>query len=233
MRKGEEKRQEMLNVAERLFCLKGYEATSVQDILNVLHISKGGFYHYFATKEAVLESLFARRAEKAVLEAAAALEQETDPITRLNIVLRLFLPMRKGDAAFMAMLLPLIERQEGRSMRLCYQEALEQAFLPLVEQEMDRAQKAQCIMPPVQDCGAILLHLLSKCWYDAAMHLLSSAKKSQEYSAGVLLGILDQYRRAVEVLLDAPYGSIDLADLKEWNALAEVLMRRMLLPMQG
>ena len=43
MRKGDEKRQEMLNVAERLFCLKGYEATSVQDILNVLHSSKGGF----------------------------------------------------------------------------------------------------------------------------------------------------------------------------------------------
>ena len=31
MRKGEEKRQELLNTAERLFCRHGYEATSVQE----------------------------------------------------------------------------------------------------------------------------------------------------------------------------------------------------------
>ena len=49
----------------------------------------------------------------------------------------------------------------------------------------------------------------------------------------MLLGILDQYRRAVEVLLDAPYGSVVLADLQEWDSLAEVLLRRMMLPMQG
>lgn len=213
MRKGEEKRQEMLNVAERLFCLKGYDATSVQDILDVLHISKGGFYHYFASKEAVLESL-------------------TDPAERLNAVLRAFMPLRKEDTAFMAMLLPLIQGPEGRAMRLCYQEALEAAFLPLLEQELDAAQQAGVIMPQVMDCAPMILHLLSKCWYDAAQHLLQQAKKAQEHSAAALLGMLDQYRRGVEVLLDAPFGSIVIADLKEWNALSEVLLRRMRLPLQ-
>ena len=41
MRKGEAKRQEMLAAAERLFCTKGYDATSVQDILDVLRSLKG------------------------------------------------------------------------------------------------------------------------------------------------------------------------------------------------
>lgn len=233
MRKGDEKRLEMLAVAERLFCLKGYEATSVQDILDVLHISKGGFYHHFASKEAVLESLFARRAEHALMQTKEALETMVDPLQRLNTVLCYFLPLRKEDKDFMAMLLPLIERQEGRSMRLCYQESLEETFLPLMEQEMDAAQAAEVIMPPVQECAAMVLHLMSKCWYDAALHLLESIKKTQEHNPAALLSILDQYRRTVEVLLDAPYGSINIADLKEWNVLAEVLMRRMMLPMQG
>ena len=57
MRKGEEKRQVLLNAAEKLFCQQGYEKTSVQDILNVLHISKGGFYHHFASKEDVMKAL--------------------------------------------------------------------------------------------------------------------------------------------------------------------------------
>lgn len=233
MRKGEEKRQEMLTVAERLFCLKGYEATSVQDILDVLQISKGGFYHHFASKEAVLESLFTRRAQNALKEAEEALEVIADPMQRLNMTLRYFLPLRREDKAFMAMLLPLLERQEGHSMRVCYQESLEEAFLPLMEREMDQAQLAGMIMPAVPDSAPLLLHLMSKCWYDAALHLLQSVKKNQEHSSAALLGILDQYRRMVEVLLDAPYGSVNIADLKEWNALAEALMRQLMLPMQG
>lgn len=233
MRKGEEKRLEMLAVAERLFCLKGYEATSVQDILDVLHISKGGFYHHFVSKEAVLEALFARRAANALNQTEEALTLMVDPLQRLNTVLSHFMPLHKDDKAFMAMLLPLIERQEGRSMRLCYQEALEEAFLPMMTRELDAAHQTGVIMPPVRDCAALVLHVMSKCWYDTALHLLQSIKNSQEHSVAALLGILEQYRRVIEVLLDAPYGSIDIAELKEWDALAEVLMRRMMLPMQG
>ena len=212
MRKGEEKRREMLVVAERLFCLKGYDATSIQDILDVLQISKGGFYHYFASKEALLESIFLTRAEHAVALAESSVIAIADPMDRLNGVLAFFMPLRKDDKAFMAMLLPLMERQEGQALRLCYQETLEAAFRPLLEREIDAA---------------------CKCWLDAALHILASAKKGQEHNPAALLGILDQYRRAVEVLLDAPYGSVEVVDLKEWSALAEILSRRMRLPMQG
>ncbi len=118
MRKGEEKRREMLAVAERLFCLKGYDATSIQDILDVLHISKGGFYHYFASKEALLESIFLTRAEHAAALAEASVVANAAPMDRLNGVLAFFMPLRKDDKAFMAMLLPLMERQEGQA-RAC------------------------------------------------------------------------------------------------------------------
>ncbi len=233
MRKGEEKRREMLVVAERLFCLKGYDATSIQDILDVLQISKGGFYHYFASKEALLESIFLTRAEHAVALAESSVIAIADPMDRLNGVLAFFMPLRKDDKAFMAMLLPLMERQEGQALRLCYQETLEAAFRPLLEREIDAACAAGILQPPIEDPAHLILHLMSKCWLDAALHILASAKKGQEHNPAALLGILDQYRRAVEVLLDAPYGSVEVVDLKEWSALAEILSRRMRLPMQG
>ncbi|NMM99728.1 AcrR family transcriptional regulator [Bifidobacterium sp. DSM 109958] len=47
----------ILNSARRLFAEKGYEKTSVQDILNDLHLSKGGLYHHFTSKEAILDRL--------------------------------------------------------------------------------------------------------------------------------------------------------------------------------
>ena len=65
MRKGDEKRQDILSVAERLFCQKGYKETSVQDILDVLKTSKGSFYHHFESKEQVLQKICESRAEAA------------------------------------------------------------------------------------------------------------------------------------------------------------------------
>lgn len=55
MRKGELRKESILKTAERLFFEKGYEETSIQDILDALSISKGGFYHYFESKIALLE----------------------------------------------------------------------------------------------------------------------------------------------------------------------------------
>ncbi|KGK82244.1 TetR/AcrR family transcriptional regulator [Clostridium sp. HMP27] len=50
----ENKKKELLKVAEKLFLDKGYEQTSIDDILKESGISKGGFYHYFKSKDEVL-----------------------------------------------------------------------------------------------------------------------------------------------------------------------------------
>ena len=57
MRKGDIKRTHILDTAERLFLEKGDDRTSVQDILDGLGLSKGGFYHYFDAKESVLQAV--------------------------------------------------------------------------------------------------------------------------------------------------------------------------------
>jgi len=54
------RRNEILEVAQRLVRTKGYEQMSIQDILDELGISKGAFYHYFASKTALLEALIDR-----------------------------------------------------------------------------------------------------------------------------------------------------------------------------
>ena len=233
VRKGDEKRQEMLAVAERLFCLKGYEATSVQDILNVLHASKGGFYHHFASKEAVLDTLLYQRAARALEQTELALAEETRDMPRLNRVMYGFMPLRREEADFAAMLLPMLDKPEGRALRLSYQQALVETFLPVMEREMAQAQDAKVICPPAEDMAEVLLNLLSQCWIDLALLLLSGVKKAQRPDAAALLTMLEKYRRTVERLLDAPFGSVEIITLSEWNEVAEELSRRLLLPMQG
>jgi len=71
VKEGEVRRREILVAARELFVKKGYEQTSVNDILRIVDIAKGTFYYYFASKEEVLEAIIldiveegARRAEK-------------------------------------------------------------------------------------------------------------------------------------------------------------------------
>ena len=61
MRKGDARRAAIIDAAERLFYLKGYEDTSVQDVLDELHLSKGGFYHHFESKLSLLEAICEKR----------------------------------------------------------------------------------------------------------------------------------------------------------------------------
>ena len=227
MRKGDEKRQEMLNVAERLFCLKGYEATSVQDILNVLHVSKGGFYHHFASKEALLDTLFYQRAEKALEQTEASLAFERDEMRRINKLIYGFLPFRKEEAEFIGMLLPMLDKPEGRALRLCYQEALWETFLPAMQRELALAQDAGVIFPAMNDLADVVLHLANQAWVEVSALMLEYSKKAQKADAAALLSVLTKYRKTLERLLDAPFGSIEIIPLQEWDDVAARLTAKL------
>src|SRR2546428_588934 len=58
------RRNEILDVAERLISTKGYEQMAIQDIVDELQIAKGTVYHYFDSKIAVLEALVERMGDR-------------------------------------------------------------------------------------------------------------------------------------------------------------------------
>ena len=55
--KGEKRKQELLKIAHRMFIGKGYEETSIDDIIAEAHIAKGTYYYHFPSKEALLEEV--------------------------------------------------------------------------------------------------------------------------------------------------------------------------------
>ncbi len=55
-----ERCNEFLDVAQALFYSKGYEQSSVQEIVDSVGVSKGTFYHCFASKAELLDALVER-----------------------------------------------------------------------------------------------------------------------------------------------------------------------------
>lgn len=73
-----EKRRLILDAAVRVFARKGYHTCRVGDIAEEAGVAHGLLYHYFASKEAILETVF-RENWSLLVDAVRAVEATGDP----------------------------------------------------------------------------------------------------------------------------------------------------------
>ncbi|MCL6591796.1 MAG: TetR/AcrR family transcriptional regulator [Firmicutes bacterium] len=66
LKKPEERKAEILNVAAELFQTKGYEATTTADILEKAGIARGTLYYYFKSKDEVMDAVIERRIDEQI-----------------------------------------------------------------------------------------------------------------------------------------------------------------------
>ncbi|MCR4748286.1 MAG: TetR/AcrR family transcriptional regulator [Lachnospiraceae bacterium] len=92
MRKGERRKEELLDIAYRMFISKGYENTSVDEIIEKAGIAKGTYYYYFKSKEQMLEEVIGMMIEKEKRSAEEVLDMPLDPIMKTMGIIRSFTP---------------------------------------------------------------------------------------------------------------------------------------------
>jgi AcrR family transcriptional regulator len=79
------RRSELVDCAQALFFTKGYESTTVADIIARAGVSKGGFYHHFLSKEELLDALIERITAAILANASDVLEDgKLDALSKLN-----------------------------------------------------------------------------------------------------------------------------------------------------
>ena len=76
MKKGEKRKQELIGIAYRMFVSKGYEHTSVDDIIREAGIAKGTCYYYFKSKEQMLEEVIEMMLQAEAEKAKAVLRAD-------------------------------------------------------------------------------------------------------------------------------------------------------------
>lgn len=76
-KKPEERRQEIIEVAQRHFQEKGYEATQIKDIVREMGVAQGLFYYYFKSKDEV----FAAVAETYASTVVKKISEKINPLT--------------------------------------------------------------------------------------------------------------------------------------------------------
>jgi AcrR family transcriptional regulator len=84
-------RQQIVEVADRLFYEHGFEATSFADIAQVVGLSRGNFYYHFKTKDEILGAVIAQRmaTTRAMLETWEA--GSITPIDRIGSFIQMLI----------------------------------------------------------------------------------------------------------------------------------------------
>ena len=88
VKEAEERRNEILDVAERLFGTKGFDGTSTTDILNEIGIARGTLYYHFKSKEDILDAMIERMTGSLVAKASEIVENKDVPVLqRLTLMM--------------------------------------------------------------------------------------------------------------------------------------------------
>jgi AcrR family transcriptional regulator len=81
----------LYEAAIQLFDERGYDATSVNDVVNLAGLTKGAFYHYFDSKAECLRSLHRSFVEEELERLETAVRESTSAADAIRRIVRSFL----------------------------------------------------------------------------------------------------------------------------------------------
>ena len=124
----EDKRRLILDAAVRVFARKGYHASRVGDIAEEAGVAHGLLYHYFRSKDELLETIF-RETWRDVLDAVRVIE-ETDETARERLagVAKILLRAWRRDPDLVRVLVREVTRSTALQRRV---DEIDQAFAAL------------------------------------------------------------------------------------------------------
>ena len=215
------RREAFLDAAEHLIRTRGYEQMSVQDVLDELDASKGAFYHYFDSKEALLGAVIERMVDTAmaVLEPIVA-DPDLPAAEKLQAV---FSTAGRWKTERSDLLLPLLRSwysAENDLVRLRLARVGAARITPLLSRivRQGTAEGALCSVSP-DHTAAILVAILYGSG-DAVAQLVLDRQDGRVPFERVE-GWLAAYNQAIERILGLPSGSLVLVDapsLRVWFA---------------
>lgn len=125
---------ELIETAESFFFQKGYEDTAVSDIVKTINVGQGTFYHYFKSKEDILEAVAEKIVDPIAEDIRNIVKGNEDPATKINSILNSILKAGSSETGFMK----LMHQKGNYLLHDKLEEALEKRISPSIVEVMSK-----------------------------------------------------------------------------------------------
>lgn len=213
------RRNQILELAQQMVYTKGYEQMTIQDILDGLQISKGAFYHYFGSKQALLDALIERILEEAdKIQTPILQAHDLTAIEKLKLYFDTLGRWKTERKTYLLRLLRVWYNDENALVREKLQAASIQRFVPVLTAIIKQGiqEGVLCSHFPEQ-AGEVVLTLMLSLGETLARAMLIETLTIEDLPR--LVSTVAAYQDAIERVLEAPPGSIQIFDpalLREW-----------------
>jgi AcrR family transcriptional regulator len=215
-----QKRNEILDAAQRLVYTIGYEKMTIQDILDDLKMSKGAFYHYFCSKNELLEGLIAHMIE-GVIEVLQPIAEnpQLSGLEKINLYFNTTATWKTARKPFFLALLKSWYSDENLVVREKSQAATFKLAAPILNQMVAQAVQEGSLNTPYSDFAGEIIFTLFLGLGEAMVDSLLIPQPGPEFER-----ILNAYTSAIERILGVEHGKIIFMEphlLDEWRIPAE------------
>jgi AcrR family transcriptional regulator len=208
------RRDELLDAALQLFARDGYDATSINRIIDAVGVSKGAFYHHFAAKEDLVTALAERHARRTAEAAQSVLDDPTlDSFARLVGFLDVLRAQKMHDARDLrAAFAPILQADNGRMFERIHK-TTSAIVRPLIARIIAEGVAERAFDTPDPEAASeVILHLMTAHRDLATAMFAAKDRATFEAAAHALLAKLTFVGTVIDRILGLPEGSIELAD---------------------
>ncbi len=205
------RREAFLDVAQRLVETKGYEEMSIQDLLEELEASKGAFYHYFDSKQALLEAVVERFADGAIAALAPFLNDPNLPALRK---LERVFAIARSKAQQKELVLAIMEVWNSDSNAIVREKLRRMTvrrIVPLLSEVVRQGVDEGAFSVVSPDETAMVLVALMQGFQEQATNLFVS-RQAGTVTFEVVQRSVAGFTEAFERILGLPNGSLTLTD---------------------
>jgi len=213
------RRDEFVDVAMRLMQTKGWDATSIQDVLTDVGASKGAFYHYFSSKADLLEAVIERITETAMASLHPAID--APGLTALDRFALIFGGIARWKGERTELMLAIVEvwsADENAIVREKFRRSVVHSIAPLLGSIIAQGQAEGRFagLEPASTARVLVSLMLGANETATDLYL---QRQAGTISIEVVETRLGAYQDAFERILGLPGGTLVLVDraaLHQW-----------------
>ncbi len=218
-------RSRFLNAAWELFAAFGYDGTTIEKLIERVRVSKGAFYHYFSSKEDLLNAIVEVMVARGIDDAKAIVGREQlSAVAKLGEFLGGSRKWRLSNFGTVTAVAEVLMRDENIRLRHRIDQQIVATMQPLVTQIILQGMREGSIhVTDPEGAAILLLHMMNSIAEMQTRKLLEPVRSAEDLA--VLHRRANMYIGFFERILGLSENALERVDVQVFETASSNLVR--------